>query len=146
MKRSTGLRNYMLVSGSLKGALDGKVIKIFSGTVPSTADAALNGDNVLLCTVSVNDTGTGVTIDSTASAGQVSKSSSEVWSGTIATSGTATFFRMETAADDNSASTTAVRVQGTVATDGADMNLATTALVAGNLRQINYFVVSVPAG
>ncbi|MBD1554767.1 hypothetical protein HAQ04_25535 [Pseudomonas sp. C2L11] len=136
----------MLATGSLKAALDGKVIKIYSGTAPDTADAALNSDNTLLCTVSVNDTGTGVALDSTASSGQISKSSNEVWSGTIATSGTASFFRMETSADDNSASTTAVRLQGTVGNTDADMIFGTLALVAGNVRQINYFTASVSAG
>ena len=146
MKRSTGLRNYLLATGSLKGALDGKVINIYSGTVPDTADAAVSGDSVLLATISVDAGGTGLTLAAAAASGSISKNSSEVWSGTVLANGTATYFRMQTAADDNTASTTAVRMQGTVALDGADMNFATLQLVAGNVRQINYFVVSVSAG
>lgn len=145
MKRSTGFRNYLLATGSAKAALDGKVIKVYSGTAPATADDAL-GAAVLLCTISVDGTGTGVTMAATASGGQLTKNSSEVWKGTIGTSGTASFFRMETAADAGVLSTTAVRLQGNIALDGADLNFASIDLVAGNERQINYFTVSISAG
>lgn len=146
MKRSTGLRNFMLSSGSLKQALDGKVIKIYSGPAPISADAALTADNALLATVSVNGTGTGITMAAAAENGTLSKNSSEVWSGQVAANGTASFFRMQTAADDGALSTTAVRIQGSIALDGADMNFATLTLISGNTRQINYFVISVSAG
>ena len=145
MKRSTGFRNYLLATGSAKAALDGKVIKVYSGTAPATADDTL-GAAVLLCTISVDGTGTGVTMAATASGGQLTKNSSEVWKGTIGTSGTASFFRMETAADAGGLSTTAVRLQGNIALDGADLNFASIDLVAGNERQINYFTVSISAG
>lgn len=145
MKRSTGLRNFMLSSGSLKQALDGKVIKIYSGPAPISADAALSADNVLLATVSVSGTGAGVTM-AAAENGTLSKNSSEVWSGQVAANGTASFFRMQTAADDGALSTTAARIQGSIALDGADMNFATLTLISGNTRQINYFVISVSAG
>lgn len=146
MKRSTGLRNFMLSSGSLKQALDGKVIKIYSGTAPASADAALGGDAVLLATISVSDGGAGLTMAASAADGQLAKNSAEVWSGTVVANGTAAFFRMETIADAGAVSTTNVRMQGSIGLDGADMNFATLALVTGNLRQINYFVISVSAG
>jgi hypothetical protein len=145
MKRSTGLRNYMLGTGSIKSALDGKVIKLYGGTVPASADDALPGDALLLATISVNDTGTGLTFGSAAN-GQISKSTSEVWSGSVVANGTARYVRMVTAADDNSQSTSAVRIQGTIGLDGADMNFGSIDLVSGNLRQINFLVISVSAG
>lgn len=144
MKRSTGFRNATLSTGAIT-ALNGKVIKIFSGAVPASADDALPTGLVPLCVVSLNDTGTGLTFG-TPTGGQVTKNTSEIWSGTITTSGTATFFRMEDSSDAGGASTTAVRVQGTIAQDGADMNLGETALVSGNLRQIKFFVLTIPAG
>ena len=82
----------------------------------------------------------------TAASGQLAKNSSEVWSGTVVANGTASFFRMKTAADDNSSSITASRIQGSIGLDGADLNFATLGLVVGNLRQINFFVISVSAG
>ena len=59
-KISTALANHIAVSGSLKDALDGFVIRIYSGPEPATADAAIAASptNVLLCTLSVDDTGT----------------------------------------------------------------------------------------
>lgn len=145
MKRSTGFRNHVLATGSVKSALDGKVIKVYAGTEPASADDAL-GSATLLVTISVDATGTGVTMNSTASGGQLSKNPSETWKGVIATSGTAAFFRMETAADTGASSTTAIRLQGNIALDGADLNFSTLELVATNERAINYFTVSLPAG
>lgn len=144
MKRSTGLRNGLLTSGSFKSLIDGKVINIYSGAAPASADDAI-GAAVLLCTISVDGSGTGVTLATPASGGQVTKNPAEVWSGTILSSGTASFFRIQTAADDGSASATAVRLQGNIGLDGADLNFATLSLVTGNVRQINYFVASISA-
>jgi hypothetical protein len=145
MKRSTGFRNATLSTGAVP-ALTGTVLKIYAGaTIPATADEAIPVGSTLLATVSVSDTGTGLSFDPPAG-GQVTKNTGEVWSGTVAASGTASFFRMEPAADAGAFSQTAIRVQGTVGLDGADMNFGNTALVAGNIRQINYFVLSIPAG
>lgn len=144
MKRSTGFRNAMLSAGAIP-ALNGKVIKLYSGTVPASADEALSANAVLLATISVSDGGTGLTF-ATPAGGQVTKNTSEVWSGTVVANGVASFFRMEDPADSGAASNTAIRIQGTIGLDGADMNFGTTALVTGNLRQINVFVISVSAG
>lgn len=145
MKRSTGFRNATLSTGAVP-ALTGTVLKIYAGTtIPATADEAIPVGSTLLATVSVSDTGTGLSFAAPAG-GQVTKNTGEVWSGTVAASGTASFFRMEPAADTGAFSQTAIRVQGTVGLDGADMNFGNTALVAGNIRQINYFVLSIPAG
>lgn len=63
VKRSTGLKNAMLGSGSLKDILDGGVIAIFNGPQPSSADDSENlydpssnptGANKLLALISVS--------------------------------------------------------------------------------------------
>ena len=41
LKASTGLRNAMMTTGSLKSRLDLGFIKIYAGTVPATADDTL---------------------------------------------------------------------------------------------------------
>lgn len=145
MKRSTGLRNYMLASGSFKQALAGTVIRVYGGTAPASADDAI-GAAPLLCTISVDGDGTGVTLDATASGGVITKNTSEVWTGDVTASGTATFFRMEFAADTGAFSTTAVRMQGTVGLVGADLNFSSTNLTLGDARRINYFAASISAG
>lgn len=145
MKRSTGLRNYMLASGSFKQALAGTVIRVYGGTAPASADDAV-GAAPLLCTISVDGDGTGVTLDATASGGVITKNTSEVWTGDVTASGTATFFRMEFAADTGAFSTTAVRMQGTVGLVGADLNFSSVNLTLGDARRINYFAASISAG
>lgn len=145
MKRSTALRNFMLADGSFRTAVDGLVIKLFSGPEPTSADAPLSG-NTLLCTITVDGDGsTGLTLDTTATGGQIVKNPSEVWEGTVTTTGVATFFRMETLADSGASSTSAIRLQGTVGLIDQDLILSSTALVAGDLRRINFFVAAIPA-
>lgn len=146
MKRSTGLRNYMLAAGSLKAALDGKVIKIYGGAVPASADDAIGSATLLATVTESNDGSTGLTLAAAATGGLITKNTSEVWEGDILVSGTATFFRMETLADAGASSTTAVRAQGTIGLADADMLFSDTALVSGNVRRITSFVVSIPAG
>ena len=50
-KASTGLRNHMLTTGSLKAALDGGFLRLYSGVEPATADDAIPGGSTLLLTV-----------------------------------------------------------------------------------------------
>ena len=145
MKRSTGLRNYMLASGSFKAALAGTVLRIYGGAAPASADESI-GSAVLLCTISVDGDGTGVTLDATASGGVIVKNPSEVWTGDVTTTGTASFFRMEFAADTGAFSTSAVRMQGTVGLVGADLNFSSINLGLGDARRINYFAASISAG
>ena len=140
---SSGLRDHLLISGSFKSALDGGVIRIYSGTMPATADADSSGLTVL-CTISLDATGTGITWGSTVTAGILSKNTAEIWRGLIGTTGTATFFRFLAIADTGAASTTAKRVQGTMGLVGADLNFSNVNLVAGNYRVIGSLNVTLP--
>lgn len=145
MKRSTGLRNYMLATGSFAGALNGTVINVYSGTVPATADAALDSA-VLLLTYSLNGAGGGVSLEANAADGSIQKSASEVWQGTIVASGTPTFFRMQQPSDNNASSLTANRLQGTVGLQETDLVVSSTTWTAGDERKLNYFTASIAAG
>lgn len=145
MKRSTGLRNFMLATGSFKQAIEGSVLSIYAGPVPPTADDPITGAT-LLCTVSKEGTGAGVTLNTSASGGTISKNPSEVWTGEVIASGTATFFRMQQPSDASGESTTAVRLQGTVGLIDADLQLSSVNLVLGDARRINFFVGSISAG
>jgi hypothetical protein len=141
-KFSTGLRDHMLGTGSFKGAMDGCTLKIYSGTVPATADAALGGAT-LLCTVSNDATATGLTF-ATPTGGAISKTGSETWRGVNAASGTASFFRLEEAADDGSSSTSFKRAQGVVASAGAQLNLSSVSLISGESQLVSYFNLALP--
>lgn len=64
--------------------------------------------------------------------GIISKLASETWSGTATTTGTAGWFRIRGAGDSGvGASTTAMRIDGTIGSSGADMNLGNLTVTAG---------------
>lgn len=146
-KFSTGLRNQMLDTNSFQDIMDGGFIKIYSGPAPTNADAAIGsaGANTLLVTISVDGDGvTGLTFGS-ASGGTISKTGAEVWSGTVAANGTASFYRLTAAGDTGTASTTEARVQGTVGQTGADMNFINGATLAASAEQrIDYYILRLP--
>lgn len=137
-KMSTGLCNKLLDTSALRTIFNLGCIKIYAGTVPSAADDSVGGAT-LLCTVTNNSTGTQVTFEAAAVGGVIAKKTSEVWSGVNAAGGTATFYRLVAAGDTAALSTTEARIQGTIGTGGADMNLGTTLLVNGATFTVNYF-------
>lgn len=146
LKASTGLRNALLVTGSLKSRLDGGFLKIYSNAVaaPATADAAIPGGAVLLCTISVNSTGTGITMAATATDGVVEKTAAETWSGVNAATGTASWYRHVGSADDGTLSTTQPRLQGSVGTTAADLILASVALTNAQTTTVPNYAVALP--
>jgi len=144
LKASTGLRTKLLDTGSLKSILDGGVINIYSGPVPATADAALDPSNTRLCTVTVGSGATGLSFDDAAADGVLAKPALTVLSGVDAASSTASFYRHVAAGDDGTASTAQARLQGGIATFGAELNLTSTALVSGATQTIDFYSVAVP--
>jgi len=145
MKISSGLRDYLVGTGSFKAGLDGSYLKVYSGTPPTSPDDAVPTGATLLCTVSVDASATGVTFEASATAGLLLKAAAEAWEGTNAATGTATWFRLAPTADTGAASTSALRVQGTVAQAGADLNITSTALTSGATQTVDYFSVLMPA-
>jgi hypothetical protein len=143
VKASTGLRNYMLDTGSAKAGLNLGFIKIYAGVEPATADASL-GSATLLCTLSNNSTGTGLTLEAAAAAGIILKNAAETWSGNNVAGGVAAFYRHVAPGDTGASSTTERRVQGSIATAGADMNMSNTTLVNGAPQTLDYYAVALP--
>jgi hypothetical protein len=140
---STALLNYIAGTGSLYAAMNNLDVAIYSGPVPAACEDAITGSNTLL--VTINNGGTAGTLNATPTNGVLQKTSSENWTGTIAATGTATFFRAyipgsgDTGATADS-SLTYHRIQGAVGTDvTSEMVLPSTALVSGNAQQINLF-------
>lgn len=141
-KVSTGLRNHMLVTGSLKNALDLGFIKIYTGAPPASADDAVTG--TLLCTVSVTGGGTGLSLDTSAVDGVVSKPAAVVWKGTNAATGTAGYYRHVAVGDTGVSSATEKRVQGAISASGAEMNFSSVALVSGAEQTIDFYSIALP--
>lgn len=156
MRFSKGMQSHLLGSGSLKGALDGGFLYIYSGTVPAHADDAASGAT-LLAKITVSGGGTGLTfgtpVQSVTAGGEqiatLSKTAAETWSGTILATGTASFFRYVEASDEANhaaSTTTAKRIQGTVGSPAslADLNLTSTSLTSGQTQNIDYFQITMP--
>ena len=143
LKASTGVRTGILTAGSLKSLLDTGKIYIYSGAAPPTADDAI-GAAVLLVTISLASGATGLTFATPAVAGVLSKTPGENWNGVIATSGTAAFFRWKMTGDTDAVSLSAVRLQGTVAAAGGDLNLTSTTLVATTSQGVDFFQIGQP--
>lgn len=143
IKQSTGMRVSLAVTGSLKATLDGGLVRIYAGSVPANADAALGGA-VLLCEVSAGGDGTPVTFEATAPLGVLKKSVSENWTGNNVAGGNPSFFRYVLAGDAGDASATAVRFQGTAGPLGSDMYIAELPLVNGQPQSFSLFELAIP--
>lgn len=142
-KFSTGLRNGMLNGLSLKAALNGGSLLLFSGPVPPTADAAATGTVLMSLTVGGDGT-TGLTFGSAAD-GVISKSEAEVWAtSAVDISGTISYFRFVSSTDSDGDSTTEARIQGTAGIVGTDLVLTSTEVTAGQPWTLNYFNVALP--
>jgi hypothetical protein len=141
-KVSTGLRNYMLATGSARAALANGKLMIYSGAEPATADAAPTG--TLLCVIDKDGLGAGFTLDSVALDGILAKVAADILSGTVLISGTAGYYRHVGASDTGVLSTTEPRIQGRIATSGAEANLSSTALVAGATQTADEYSINLP--
>lgn len=122
---STGLRNYVGDTGSLKTAMNNGFLDIFSApTNPDIGpDDATTGATLLATLTLDGDGSTGLTFG-TAVNGALPKATGHTWQGLILATGTAVFARFRAAGDSSTtASTTAKRAQGTVSTAGADINI-----------------------
>jgi len=142
-KFSTGLRNEMLAGQSLKDALDGGLLHIYSGTEPATADDGVGSATPIL-TLSVDGTGGGLHFAATATDGALPKDSSEVWKGEIQTTDSVSWFRFVAPGDTGAASTTEARIQGSIGVAGTDMLMANTTLTATEEFTLNYYTVVLP--
>lgn len=138
-KMSTGLCNYLLDTGSLKALYSGTTarIRIYSGAVPATADAAATG---LIATVA--EAGAALNFAASASGGTIAKGAT-AWTDPSATGGTAAFYRLVLTADDDSSSATFKRIQGTVGVGGSDMNVGSTTITAASTFTVNTFTQSI---
>lgn len=155
LRLSTAMRNALLESGSFVDTLNaatatvgaGSKLVIFRGSVPASADDAVASTDVLV--VIENQTGTSgdYNLKFGAAAGGVIAKDADTWSGTIATAGTATFFRMITAGDngyDADPGHTHPRLQGEISADGTAVGtLSNTSLTSGT-QIIEYFYLSLP--
>ena len=143
LRMSTGVRQALLGTQDFQTEFALSFINIYSGSQPSSADDAATG--TLLCTIYSDGTATGVSFDAP-SGGAISKASGQTWSGTAGADGTAGWFRLYEALDDPSTlSTTSSRIDGNIATSGANMNMSNTYIANGAVQTISTFTITMPA-
>lgn len=144
---STGFKNKVLDTGSVKSVLADGLINVYAstlGNIPASADDAINPANhTLLLTVYGDGISAGLNLG-TASGGAIGKDPGETWAGTVLANGNATFFRYSAVGDTGALSTTQARIQGRVGVAGAELNISSLALVSGNTQAVNFASISQP--
>lgn len=149
LRFSTGLRDKMLGSQSLKDAFQNGVLRIYSGAQPASPDNAVTGTLLMEITVDAgaftHGVGTnGLNFDAPVS-GVLSKAAAETWRGNGVAAGTAGWARLSgNPLDDGTSSTTLPRIDMSVARSGADLNLSTTAIAIGAPTTIDTFALTMP--
>ena len=149
LKLSTGLRNAMAGTTGFAGALANGCIEIRSGPQPATADAAVSG--VLLGLVS-KDAGAFTPGSPTnglnwaaAANGGVAKVAGDNWKFVGIAAGIAGHFRFRgNAADAGAASAVLPRMDGSLATSGADASITNVNIEVGATNTIDVATFSVP--
>lgn len=147
LRLSTGARTSLLGSSGFKDLFDTGVIEIRSGAQPASPDDAASG--TLLGTVTLNSgaftpgvSTNGLTFGTPAD-GEVAKSG--VWSFNGVADGTAGWFRLKgNGTDAGSSSTSLPRMDGTIGTSGADLNLSNLSIVTSGPNTIDTFTVTLP--
>jgi len=147
---SSGLRNGMLNATGMKEAFTNGVMYVFSGPQPINADAATQGTLLIKITLASGafafGTATnGINFDAPAS-GVVAKAAAETWSGIGLADGIAGWFRlMGNPSDALGSSTSLPRMDGSVGTAGADLNLSSVNVVTSAPTTIDVFQFTLPA-
>jgi len=143
LRLSTGLRQDLLGSADFKTKFTASFINIYSGSQPASADSPATG--TLLATIYSDGAAIGVSFDAPV-AGAISKAAAQTWSGTAVATGTAGYYRLFEALDDPTLqSAVKARLDGAIATSGAELNMSSTAIVASAVQTITSFTVTLPA-
>jgi hypothetical protein len=131
------------LSHAIQDIFYGGFLEVFAGVQPASPDTNTTG-STLLFTLYSNGTSTGLHFDDSAS-GILTKLTGEVWSGTAGADGTASWFRLKTAGDSGATGTLEERLDGSIATSGADMIMSNTLVVISSLQSCTTFQLTLPA-
>lgn len=137
LRLSSGLVKKMIDTSPIRTLMTGGKILVFPGAQPATADDAAVVTAILTITpITYENDGTGGILKQTVGAD---------WTGTVSADGTAGWFRLCESADAGTgASTTLARMDGTIATSGGQMNLASLTFVNGAPFTITDAVITFP--
>lgn len=154
IRLSTHLAEDLMGNQSLKDSLANGFIAIYSGSQPSTPDAAATG--TLLCVIYSDGATASAGLEFDAPVANVlSKAAAETWSGVAVASGTAGWFRyfqlvtdaatsLTQGTDDDTSTKSNARLDGSVGVSGADLNISSTSIVSGATQTVSSFSVTMP--
>ena len=131
----------------LGALLNAAALTITSTTLTSAVTSTTFGSGTGGGTAGV-DAVNGLKMDYNAAAGLITKDVTQTWSGTAVSGGTAGWFRFKgSVVDAGAADSSAVflRMDGSVATSGAQMNMSSTTITNGALQTLSTFNFTVPA-
>ena len=148
IRLSTQLRTNLAGSTGFAATFANGIIEIYSGTQPATADAAVTGTLLGTVTLASGAFTPGVSTNgltfAAAAAGAVAKSGT--WSFNGVAAGAAGWFRMKgNAVDTGALSTVLPRLDGSIATSGADLNLSNITIAVAAPNTIDSFTWTQPA-
>ena len=135
---STGLRNDMLDSTGLKGALTLGFLHIYTGVQPTSADLVATGVKLLTITVDAGITG----LSFAAVANGVISKAIENWKGEGIADGVAGWARFVSASDAGTENTDDARIDMSVAQTGGNLNLSNTTVVTGAPTTVDIFQIT----
>lgn len=130
----------------LKGLMDGGVIRCYSGAQPVSADSAATG--TLLGSVTKDGAAyTEGTVTNglvlAAPSGRSIAKSTDVWKFTGVAAGVLGWFRFQSlAVDDDSSSTTLVRIDGSIGITSGDLRVTSVTSAIGSSATIDTFVIT----
>jgi hypothetical protein len=146
-KMSTYLCNYLLSTGGIRqvfNAANVTELRILTGAVPATADAAQTGTVAAL----VIGTATNLSFAASSTVGVLAKETA-VWADTTGTNagGVATYYRLvqhgDAGALNQTGTFTDARIQGTIGLTGTDMIVGNTTIAANAAFTVNTFSQSI---
>lgn len=148
IRLSTGLRTALAGSAGISSTFANGIIEIRTGTQPSYADNAVTGTLLGTVTLASGAFTPGVSTNgltwAAAAAGVASKTGT--WSFNGVAAGTAGWFRLKgNAADNDALSTTLPRLDGSIGTSGADLNMSNLSITIGAPTTIDTFSITIPA-
>lgn len=148
LKHTVGSRNGLLDTGDLGTLYANGRLDIYSGTAPATASAAETGTKLVSLTkdggaFTPGSPTNGFNFSSAASSGVLTQDGN-TYKGTALATGTAGYFRLYDNDVTTGADASAIRLQGTVGTSGADMIVSTASITAGAVVTLSSFSVTMP--
>lgn len=150
LRLSTGMREKLLSTLTIKELLDGGYMDIFTGSQPATADAVETGTKLVRLSSTSGSASTDGLRFGTALGGVIPLTV-PAWSGVVNPAGVAGWFRFygtgstSGVAGSTGTNGTAIRLDGNVGVSGADLNLTHTSLSLDSTLTIKTFSITQPA-